>query len=201
MPNILLFADDAVRLTQYSYRDGGSQDPNDNLSGYGPGRSFVRSDRRSKLNPFSNNWNQLRSSSYAFLGGVPQIAFASGRMQRGEVLPTLADQSVGIASYPALSAVMNPISRFFLPAAFGTAGTAAASAMLAILPAYGLGKAAASGIRYFKDWGYKLRHIEQGGSYEDTETALGLRMRAIGDMSSALSYSRRWLGNEASFMR
>lgn len=198
MPNLLLFADDAVRVAAYTYQGNG--DPNADLSNYGPGQSYVRFDRKQRKEAFSNNWNSLRSSQSAFFGGVPQIAFAAARTQRGEVLPTLIDNSVGIASYPAFSAIIAPASRFFLPAALG-AGAPLATALLAAIPAYGLGKAAAQGVRYFKKWGYQLRHIEMGGDYSDTETALSLRMRAVGDMSSALSYSRRWLGNEALFMR
>ena len=69
------------------------------------------------------------------------------------------------------------------------------------IPAYGIGRAAASSVRYVKDWGYRLRHIELGGDYKDTETAYNLRMRTVSEMSSAQSYSRRWLGNEALYMR
>lgn len=201
MANLLLLADDAVLLTAASYRNGGLKDPNDDLSGYGSGRSFVRADHRMRRQSFANNWSGLRSQNYAFLGGVPQIAFASAKMQRGEVLPTMVDTSIGIASFPGLSAVMRPAARFLTAGLFGQMGVAGLSGMLAVLPAYGVGKIAAQGVRYFKDWGYNLRRIEMGGRYEDTDTASSLRMRAINDMSSALSYSRRWLGNEASFMR
>lgn len=200
MPNLIVFADDAARIALQTYQNGGFQDPDDDLSSYGPGKSFVRSDRRMRPNGLANNWSALRSSSYAFLGGVPQIAFSSMRTQRGEVLPTMADTSIGIASFPALSAVLRPITRFMLPTALVTATPVLAS-MLAVLPATGLGKGGAQAVRYFKSWGYKLRRIEQGGDYQDTETALNLRMRSISDMSSAMSYSRRWLGNEATFMR
>jgi hypothetical protein len=199
MPNLLLFADDAVRISSRSYRKSGELD--EDLSSYGPEKSFVRSDRQMRRNGFANNWSGLRAQNYAFLGGVPQIAFASARTQRGEVLSTFTDNSVGIASYPALSAVIGASLRFLLPAAFGVAGTAAMASVLAIVPAYGLGKAAASGVRYFNSFGYRLRRIEMGGDYEDTATAQNLRMKAVSDMSSAMSYSRRWLGNEAAFMR
>jgi|SRR5271156_75330 len=198
MPNLLLFADDAVRVATYTYQGGG--DPSADLTNYGPGQSYTRFDRKQRREAFSNNWSGLRSGQSPFLGGVPQIAFASARTQRGEVLPTLLDNSVGIASYPALSAVIGAATRFLLPAAL-SAGAPLAASFLAIIPAYGLGKAAAQGVRYFKKWGYQLRHIEMGGDYSDTETAASLRLRAVGDMSSALSYSRRWLGNEALFLR
>lgn len=200
MPNLLLFADDAVRIAAQSYSGPGFADPNDDLSSYGQGKSFTRVDHRMRKQVFGNNWGQL-SQRGAFLGGVPQIAFSSARMHRGELLPTLADRSVGIASFPALNAVMRPAARFFLPAVVGANAIGIAAAVLATLPSLGVGKAAASSVRLFQNWGYKLRHIEMGGDYEDTETALSLRMRAVSDMSSAMSYSRRWLGNEASFMR
>lgn len=197
MANLLLFADDAVRIAAVGY-GGGNQSDSD-LDNYGTGKSYIRTQPQMRRTPFGNSWSGLRSTG-AFLGGVPQIAFSSARVQRGEVLPTYLNSSIGLASYPALSAVISPVARFFLPIGGAVIAPAAAS-LLALFPAYGLGKAAASSVRYFKKWGYQLRHIEMGGNYEDTETAQGLRLRAVSEMSSALSYSRRWLGNEASFMR
>lgn len=199
MPNILLFADDAIRIAAQTYTPS-FEDINDDLSSYGPGKSYTRIDHRMRKTPFGNNWGAI-STRGAFLGGVPQIAFSSSRVQRGEVLPTFSERASGIASYPALSAVMRPVARFFLPAAIGAPAIAFAASALAVLPALGIGQAAKSAVRYFNQFQYKQRHIEMGGDYEDTETALALRMRAVQDMSSALSYSRRWLGNEALFMR
>ncbi len=95
---------------------------------------------------------------------------------------------------------MAPSLRFALPTIVGAAAAPMAT-MLAIIPAYNLGKAAYESVRWFSKLGYRLRHIEQGGDYHDTATAYNLRMGTIRDMSSALSYSRRWLGNEALFMR
>ena len=200
MANLIAFADDAVRVAIISYNNP-YQDPNDDLSSYGPGRSYVKTSRRMRKDVFANNWDQLQWSTSENLWGVSQVAFSSARVGRGEVLPTFVGTSSGIASFPALTAVMNPITRFFLPAVFGTAGTAVAASMLAVIPAYGIGRAAASSVIYVKDWGYRLRHIELGGDYKDTETAYNLRMRTVSEMSSAQSYSRRWLGNEALYMR
>lgn len=201
MANLLMFADDAVRMTAISYNQPGFQDDNDDLSSYGPDRSYIRTDRRMRKNAFGNDWSQLHRSAYAFLYGTSQVAFSSSLVQRGEVLPTYMSNSVGIASYPAMTAVVSPVARFFLPAAFGTAGVATASALLAVIPAYGLSRAAQKATRYVQDWGYRLRHIEMGGDYQDTATAYALRSRSVAEMSSALSYSRRWLGNESLFMR
>jgi hypothetical protein len=196
-----MFADDAVRIASKYYGGDTGRDDDNDLSSYGSGKSFVQSDRKMRRNGFANNWSALRSQNYAFLGGVPQIAFSSTHAQRGEVLSTFMDNSVGIASYPTMAAVISPALRFLLPAAFGVTFTAALASMLAVVPAYGLGKAAAAGVRYYSKFGYKLRHLEMGGDYHDTATAQNLRMKAVSDMSSAMSYSRRWLGNEASFMR
>lgn len=184
-----------------SYRRGDQIDAYDDFSSYGPGKSFVQVDHRMRRNGPTNNWSALRSQNYAFFGGVPQIAFSSAHVQRGEVLSTLVDNSIGIASYPALSAILSPAVKFLLPTTFGAAGAGVMTSLLAILPAYGLGKAAAAGVRYFNAFGYKQRHIEQGGDYQDTATAMNLRTLAVSEMSSAMSYSRRWLGNEASFLR
>jgi hypothetical protein len=201
MPNLALYIDDAVRLTAYSYRNGQNQDPYDNLSSYGVGKSFIRSDRRMRPNGFANNWNPLRSQGYSFLGGISQVSFSASHAQRGEVLPTIAATSIGIASYPTLSYILNPAVKFLLPSVFGATGVAAMSSLVAVLPAYGLGVAAARSVRYFKDFGYKLRHIEMGGDYQDTATASNLRLRTVSEMSSAMSYSRKWLGQEARIMR
>lgn len=201
MPNVLIFADDAARIALRTYRRGNAVGLDEDFDQYGPGKSFAQSDRRMRREPFANNWSALRSQQYTFLGGVPQISFSSARAQRGEVLSTFADYSVGIASYPLLTGLLNPISKFLLPTTFGIAGAAAMTAILAVLPAYGLGKAAKAAVRYFSQFGYRQRHIEMGGDYQDTATAYNLRIRAISEMSSAMSYSRRWLGNEALFMR
>lgn len=152
-------------------------------------------------NGFANNWSALRAQTYSFLGGVSQVSFSSSHAQRGEVLPSIASLSVGIASYPTLSSVLNPAVKFLLPSVFGAASSAAMASLIAVMPAYQLGVAAAKSVRYFKSFGYKLRHIEMGGDYQDTVTAANLRMRTVSEMSSANSYSRRWLGNEALFLR
>jgi len=202
MPNFLAFADDAVRVVAISHNNGLSPypDENDDLSSYGPGKSFVRVDHRMRRNGFANNWNQISSDSYPFFGGVPQIAFSAAHMHQGEVLPTVAALSVGIASYPGLSAIISPALRLMLPG-FGVAASTLAASMMAVLPAYGIGKLTQSSVRYLNRFGYRLRHIEMGGDYQDTDTAYALRMRSVSEMSSAMSYSRRWLGNEALFMR
>jgi hypothetical protein len=201
MPNLLLFADDAARIAAYTYAENKipGQDNND-VSQYGPVKSFIRSERRMRRESFTNNWRPLLAAGSPFFGGVPMIAYSAAHVQRGEVLPTIANSAVGIVSYPAFSAILSPTLRFGLPSVLGAA-SAPMAAMLAVLPAYGLGVAAKQSVRWFSKFGYRLRHIEQGGDYQDTDTALNLRMRTVSDMSSALSYSRRWLGNEALFMR
>lgn len=198
-----MFVDDALRIAATSYKnEPGYQDPYDDLSNYGIGKSYVRYDRRNSRQTFSNNWRAMKASpgNGAFFGGVPQIAFSSNRVQRGEVLPTLIDNSVGIASYPFLESAFTPLLRLAAPLGL-TAAAPLAATISSVFVAYGLGKAAAGATRYFQDFGYRLRHIEQGGNYHDTETAQAFRLMAVGEMSSALSYSRRWLGNEAQFMR
>jgi hypothetical protein len=201
MANILLLADDAVRVAAYTYGDNKIGDQNADMDNYGSGKSYIRSQPQMRRKGFANNWRPLLAQNYVFLGGVPQIAYSASHVQRGETLSTIASSVTGIASYPTLSNIISPALRFVLPSVFGAAGSAAMASVLAVLPAYGLGKAAAAGVRYFGKFGYRLRHIEQGGDYQDTATALNLRMRAVSDMSSAMSYSRRWLGNEALFMR
>jgi hypothetical protein len=198
-----MFADDAVRLTAYSYQKGDpshiATDLNDDLDFYNPNRAYIRSEHRRRPTTFANNWNGLRDKN-AFLGGVPQIAFSSLHVQRGEVLPTFAGNSVGIASYPMLSAGISSLARFMLPVG-ATAAAPVVGSILAVNAAYRVGLLTRQTVKYVQKWGYRLRHIEMGGDYQDTETALALRMRSVNEMSSALSYSRRWLGNEASFMR
>jgi hypothetical protein len=201
MPNLLLFVDDAIRITAKNYNRPALQDLNDDLSSYVSGQSYIQTGHTMRRNGITNNWSSLQSQGYAFFGGVPQIAFSTTRAQRGEVLSTIAATSVGIASYPTLSAVINPAVRFLLPFSIGATGTAVLASMIAVIPAYQIGKAAMAGVRYFNSFGYKLRRIEMGGDYQDSATAQNLRMKAISDMSSAMSYSRRWLGNEAQFMR
>jgi hypothetical protein len=200
MPNLLLFADDAVRIAAVNFRNP-EQSDQDDLSSYNAGRYFVKSQRRARREPFANNWDQLRWSASEALWGTAPVAFSSARSQRGEVLPSAASVGIGLASFPTLSHIISPAIRWALPFSMGAAGTAALASVLAIKPAFAIGRAAAGAIRYFRQVDYRLRHIEMGGDYQDTETALALRMRGVSEMSSAMSYSRRWLGQEASFMR
>lgn len=198
--NLLLLSDDLIRIYATSYHHPGLVNQFDDLSSYEPGGYYVNTQRRSPREPFSNNWQQLRWESTQSLMGVSSVAFASARTHRGEVLPTSAATSVGLASFPALSAVIAPAVRWgALPLSLGAGATGALAALIAIKPAFGLAHATAKGIRWFRDIDYKLRHIELGGSYEDTSTAANLRMRSVRDMSSTFGNSRKWLGQEASY--
>jgi hypothetical protein len=201
MPNILMFADDALRVVARRFNPNVQHGVSDeDLSNYGPGESYVQFQRQQTHKPFQNNWKPMQSDRPGFYGGVPQIAFSSFHTQRGEVLPTFVGNSVGIASYPAASAIIGAATRFMIPALLAPAAPLVVP-FIAAVAAYRVGSVAAKGVRYFSKFGYKQRHIEMGGDYQDTETAQALRMRAVSDMSSAMSYSRRWLGNEALFMR
>ena len=201
MPNVLMFADDALRIVARRYNPNVQHGMSDeDLSNYGPGESYVQYQRQQTHKPFQNNWGPMKTDRSGFYGGVPQIAFSSFHTQRGEVLPTFLGNSVGIASYPAASAIIGAATRFAIPAALTPAAPLVVP-FIAAVAAYRVGLLATKGVRLFGKFGYKLRHIEMGGDYQDTETAQALRMRAVSDMSSAMSYARRWLGNEALFLR
>jgi len=201
MPNVLMFADDALRVVARRFNPNVPHGVSDeDISNYGPEESYVQFQRQQTHKPFQNNWKPMHSDRPGFYGGVPQIAFSSFHTQRGEVLPTFVGNSVGIASYPAASAIIGAATRFMLPAALAPAAPLTVP-FIAAVASYRVGLLAAKGAKLLGQFGYKLRHIEMGGDYQDTETAQALRMRAVSDMSSAMSYSRRWLGNEALFMR
>lgn len=200
MPNILLAGDDALRIFAQTYKNP-QTNPQDDLSSYQTGKYFVKYDRRQRSEPFANNWQQLRWSATEALWGTSAVAFSSARVHRGEVLPTATGVAAGIVSFPALANVIAPAVRWFItPFALGATGTGMVASLLAIKPAFGIGRAVASSIRWFSTIDYQARHIEMGGNYSDTDTALALRMRAVNEMSSAFGSSRRWLGNESEFL-
>jgi len=120
---------------------------------------------------------------------LPIVAYEAGRAPVGEKLPA------------AEAAVTN---MFVLPAAkFGLGsliGGPLAGLAATFLPTAGLERRIYHGLRAFSTLDRRVRRLECGGDYKDTETARVLRLRAMSEMSGAMAPARRMLGREAELM-
>jgi len=56
------------------------------------------------------------------------------------------------------------------------------------------------GVQMLHDFAYKVKHINMGGNYEDTQIAYSMRQRAAQELGSSVLNARQWLGKEAAFM-
>ncbi len=56
------------------------------------------------------------------------------------------------------------------------------------------------GLQMLHDFANKVKHINMGGNYEDTEIAYTMRHRAAQELGSSALNARQWLGKEAAFM-
>lgn len=82
-------------------------------------------------------------------------------------------------------------------------GTAAGGPLVGL--AVGLVTEKAGGIvqeafQMFHDLNYRIRHVNMGGDYKDTETAYTMRQRASQELGSSVMNARQWLGKEAALM-
>lgn len=141
-------------------------------------------------------WKGMQWGAEGSLVGLPMIALEAGMAQRGEVVPTTLGRTAGLVSYPAMSA----LTAAALGLAFGSfTGVGLVAGILAMYPDQLLQDSLIRGIRTVTDAGRQIRHLETGGSYQDSLLARNQRMNAIREMSGAHQVSRRFLGQEALF--
>lgn len=145
----------------------------------------------------------------SFLGGVKfgafgaaqdlaLIGFQATRAGRGGFVPAIVGQSIGIAAGI-------PLAGFASAAVSLIPGIGPFAAVIigSTLASYGelrIGSAMIKNVRYFTDANKRIRHLEMGGSYQDSETAQRQRFIAIQDMNASLIPGRRYLGQEALLM-
>ena len=126
--------------------------------------------------------------------GLPFIAMEAGMAQRGEVLPTIASRSLGLVSYPAISGLTAAGLTLLFPElrAAGFLG-----GMLGMYPDALVQGSMLRGFRGLTEAARHTRHLEFGGTYQDTDVAQSHRQTALAEMSGAVAASRRYLGQEA----
>lgn len=126
------------------------------------------------------------------------VGFQAHRAGRGGLIPSIVGQSVvigagvPIAGFAAAGLCLIP----------GIGPVAAAFLAEAIMyyPEYRVGSALITAFRTFSNLHKNMRHLEMGGSYQDSELAQRQRMIALQDMNASMIPGRRFLGNEARLM-
>lgn len=130
--------------------------------------------------------------------GAVMIGFQAAKSPRGSILPSLVGQSVAFgASIPLAGFASAAIS---LIPGIGPVAAVLIGAIVADYGEYRFGSSLIKRFRQFSDINKKIRHLEMGGSYVDSESAQRQRFLAIQDMNAAMIPGRRYLGNEALLM-
>lgn len=145
----------------------------------------------------------------SFLGGigfgalgrvqdVAMIGFQAANAGRGGFVPSIIGQSAAIGLGIPLTGFISA-GLCLIPGVGPLAGAIVGN----ILSGYAelrFGSELIKKIRLFTDMHRRIRHLEMGGSYQDSLIAQRQRFRAIQDMNAALVPSRRYLGQEALIM-
>jgi hypothetical protein len=141
------------------------------------------------------------STEGALVFGMPMIAFSSSHADRGEKLPTLAAESVGLATYPVTAGLMTlgllmvPGSGFLTPGA-----KAMVASMAASFPNEWLVGRINRGFNKLSQTDQWVNRLRMGGDYRDTGTAAEFRNRAVREMTNAFQPARTLLGQEAKLL-
>ncbi len=136
--------------------------------------------------------------TFSLSTGMAMVGFQAKRAGRGGFVSAVVGQT-------AAAAVGIPLAGF---AAAGLClipgvGPVAAAAVGGLLSDYAelrIGTQFVKAVRYFTDTAKRIRHLEMGGSYKDSELAQRQRFFAIHDMNATMIPNRRYLGQEASFL-
>lgn len=129
---------------------------------------------------------------------VAMIGFQASKAGRGEMVPAVVGQSIGIAAGIPLAGFAS--AALCLIPGIGPLTAAVIGTAMASYGEVRFGAAFTKKIRMFTNLNKSIRHLEMGGRYQDTEIAMRQRMIAINDMNSATMPARRYLGQEALLM-
>jgi hypothetical protein len=143
-------------------------------------------------------WKGHKFASEGAYWGLPILAMEVASAKRGELIPTLAAQSVSLAVQP----VLGGIAAAGLTATFGLPPVAAALAGT-LLVGYATNQFTHTLIRGFSELTAEGRFAQKlrfGGDYIDTKTSQQRRQRAAIELTGTSTTSRRWLGQEALFL-
>jgi hypothetical protein len=135
------------------------------------------------------------------LGGVQDIVLLglqASKAGRGGFVPAMVGQSaVIVAGIPLAGFAAAGLS---LIPGIGPLGAAIVGELFASYAEYRIGSSLIGKVRLFTGLNKRIRHLEMGGNYKDTELAQRQRFIAIQDMNSAMIPGRRYLGQEALLM-
>lgn len=143
-------------------------------------------------------WGQMRLGAGWLAVGVPLAAFEAANAPKGQKISMLTGQTGGLLMYPALAGVAS-MGLSVIPG-IGPITAVVLGSMLAAYPDNLLGNSLARKVRTFSEFGLRSRHLEMGGSYQDTLLAERQRQIAIQDMNATMIPGRRYLGQEALLM-
>jgi hypothetical protein len=143
-------------------------------------------------------WKGYRFASEGAYWGIPVVAMETALAKPGEVIPTLAAKSIGLAIQP----IAGGVASAALAATLGLPPVAAALAAT-VLVGYATSQLENSMVRNFTTLskaGAEAQRVRFGAGFMDTRTAQQRRNRAATELAGALPASRRWLGQEALFL-
>jgi hypothetical protein len=157
------------------------------------GKGLTRADKLQK-----SFLGGARFGAFGFGPNLAIIGFQAANAGPGGFVPAIIGQS-------AAQAVGIPIAGFAAAAVslipgVGPLAAAVVGSMVAGYADVRMGASFANKVRWFTDLNRRIRHVEMGGSYQDTLTAKRQRLRALQDMNSAMIPGRRYLGQEALIM-
>lgn len=130
-----------------------------------------------------------------FVAG-PITAYQASRQRTGEKTPTFLAGTTATSTAVIGSRLLGLGIRAALPWVPALGGTIAGAALLSY-PIQKLYRNSLYVFRHIHGLDQKVRRLETGERYIDTQTAMNLQLAAVRDMSSALSRSRAYLGREA----
>lgn len=143
-------------------------------------------------------WGGIKAGQSIGYAGAAMIGFQAATAERGAFLPSLAGQSVALgASIPLTGFASAAVS---LIPGIGPAAAILIGSVLADYGEYRFGSALIKKFRQFSEIDKKIRHLEMGGSYKDSEINQRQRFLAIQDMNASMIPGRRFLGQEALLM-
>jgi hypothetical protein len=145
----------------------------------------------------SSFWKGMGFGAEGSMLGLPFIAMEAGMAQRGEVVPTLVARSAGLVTYPAISGVIAGGLALAFPQLKYVGFLAS---VVGMYPDSLVQEGLLHGLRLATDAARHLRHLEMGGTYQDSVLAQSQRMTALTEMSGAIGAGRRYLGQEAALM-
>lgn len=143
-------------------------------------------------------WGAVGIGAMGSVSDMSMIGFQASRAGRGGMIPAIAGQSVTIAAGVPLAGFT--AAAISLVPGIGPFAAAIIAESLVGYGEYRFGSYLIKQFRTFSDIHKSIRHLEMGGSYQDSELAQRQRSIAIQDMNASMIPGRRYLGQEALLM-